>query len=1035
MLRKSCLFLFILIVLLLFGPLSRAQSVGWFSPNWLYRSTVTIGNPGGTALSAYQVHIVLGSGFDFTKAQANGADIQFTAGDGVTAIPYWLESWNASSSAASLWVNVPSIPAAGTTIYMYYGNASATSASNGNATFNFFDDFSYTSGGKPALDPSKWSFPAGQGGFSNAGGMLYYNGPNAGFGPRALAMQNSSTYGFTNGIVEYNLMNNGGFDELGLMYRGQNPETANSYIFYPTTWNAKNSWQLYARKSSSSVYIANGGSVSPGVWYTVKAAVNGTSHTLWINGTSVISASDAGFSSGTFGLMAWGNTVSSVTNFRLRQYAAIEPTMSLGIATTNGVVAASVTLNPTVVVGGTSSQGTVTLTGPAPTGGATVTLTSSNTAAAQVPANVVVTAGATSATFTITTSSVSSATSSDISASFGSASPSALLTVAQGTPTVSSVSLNPDSVAGPNSSQATVTLSGPALSGGATVTLTSSNTAAAQAPASVVVPAAATSATFTITTSVVASSTSSTISANYNSTTQTATLNITTATVSVLTYHNDNLRTGQNINETILTPANVNSKTFGKLFSLPVDGQVFGQPIYMPGVTVGTQVHNLLFVATENDSVYAWDADTASTTPVWRTSFINSANGVTAIPCGEAASGDCATIYPSFGITSTPVIDPSTGTLYVVAATKEVSGSTTNYLYRLHALSVTTGQEKFGGPVVIQATSGSVTLVPKQHIQRPALLLVNGVVYIGFGSHGDMTPWYGWLIGYNSSTLQQVLVFNTAPNAGGASIWQSGGGPAADASGYIYFNTGNGGFDADTGGSDYGDSVVKLSSGGVVQDYFTPSDQASLASSDNDLGSSGLVLLPDQPGTFAHVLITGGKQGVIYSVDRDTGSMGKFNSSTNQNIQSLAALTTGPSSGGLFGSPAYWNEYVYFSAWNDFIKAFHVSNGVLAQTSLSSITLAFPGSTPSVSSNGTSNGIVWVIQANIPNDTVITNPPTAVLRAYDATNLANELYDSTQAAGNRDAAGGAVKFAVPTIVNGKVYLGNSNQVTVYGILH
>ena len=602
------------------------------------------------------------------------------------------------------------------------------------------------------------------------------------------------------------------------------------------------------------------------------------------------------------------------------------------------------------------------------------------------------------------------------------------------TPAVTSLVLNPASVVGGGSSQGTVTLSGPALSGGATVTLTSANVAAAQVPASVVVPAAATQAAFTITTSEVSSSTSSVISASYNGSTGTATLTVTRvpASTAVLTYHNNNLRTGQNVSETMLTTANVNTTTFGKLFTLAVDGQLFAQPLYVPGVMVGTQVHNLLFVATEHDSVYAWDADTASTTPVWRTSFINPASGVTTIPCGEAASGDCATINPEFGITSTPVIDASTETLYVVAATKEVSGSTTNYVYRLHALSITTGTEKFSGPVEIQATSGLVTFNPKQHLQRPGLLLVNGVVYIGFGSHGDMAPWYGWLLGYNASTLQRVMVFNTAPRAGGASIWQSGGGPAADANGNIYFNTGNGGFDANSGGGDYGDSVVKLSSTGTVLDYFTPYNQASLDAVDNDLGSSGLVLLPDQSGTYAHVLIGAGKQGVIYTVNRD--NMGKYNAGGNQNIQSLAVLTSGPGSGGLFGSPAYWNGNVYFSAWNDYVRAFQVTNGLLAQTSHSAITLAYPGSTPSVSSNGSSNGIVWIIQGNIPNDTVITNPPTAVLRAYDATNLADELYDSTQAAGNRDATGGAVKFAVPTIANGKVYVGNSNQVTVYGLL-
>jgi hypothetical protein len=426
--------------------------------------------------------------------------------------------------------------------------------------------------------------------------------------------------------------------------------------------------------------------------------------------------------------------------------------------------------------------------------------------------------------------------------------------------------------------------------------------------------------------------------------------------------------------------------------------------------------------------VYAWDADTASATPVWSTSFINPGAGITAIPCGDVGGGNCTTIYPEFGITGTPVIDSSTKTLYVVAATKEVSGTTTNYVYRLHALNIATGQEKFGGPVALQATSGSITFLPKQHLQRPGLLLMNGVVYIGFAAHRDQTPWYGWLMGYNASTLQRVMAFNTSPNAGGSGIWQSGAGPAADASGSIYFNTGNGAFDANTGGADYGDSIVKLNASGTVLDYFTPYNQATLDAADLDVGSSGVVLLPDQTGTYAHVLVSSSKQGIIYSVNRD--GMGKFNAAGNQNIQSLAGL----SSRGLFGSPAYWNGYMYFAAWNDYVKAFQVTNGMVAQTSHSSVVLAFPGATPTISSNGTGNGIVWIIEEDVPNNTVIANPPTAVLRAYDATNLAIELYDSTQAAGNRDAAGGAVKFAVPTIANGKVYLGNSNQLTVYGLL-
>ena len=1008
-----------------------AQTISWLNSSWQYRSAVTIANAGGTTLTNYQLNVVLGSGFDFTKAQSNGGDIRFTASDGVTLLPYWIESWNAGSSSASLWVKVPSIPAAGATVYLYYGNSSATSAANGFNTFDFFDDFSSGS-----IDTTKWT--VGGGSWSVVTDTL----PNGLSGSVLQGTTNtpnnellySSSYTGTDYILEASGKLISG-REWGLGARLNGPTNLYSSNFYADLDTTNNLYVYKWVNNNGSNWATQLGSVAVGTvnlntWYKVSMAVHSSLIDVSVNGVAWEHTSDAQFPTGGVAIFGGENMVAHFSYVRSRKYAATVPTMTIGAVTTNGVSVASVTVNPTVVVGGTSSQGTVTLSGPAPTGGATVTLTSSNTAAAQVPASVVVAAAASSATFTITTSAVSSPTTSIISASFGGTKPTASLTIAHGIPTVASVTLNPASVLGGNTSQGTVTLSGPALSGGATVTLTSSNTAAAQVPASVVVPSAASSATFTITTSAVTSSTSSVISASYNSSTQTTTLTVAQVASSsaVLTYHNDNLRTGQNVHETILTTANVNSSKFGKLFSLPVDGPIFAQPLYMPGVTVGTQTHNLVFVATEHNSVYAWDADTASSTPVWHASFINPAGGVTAIPCAEAAGNDCSTITPEFGITSTPVVDSSTGTLYVVASTKEVSGSTTSYVYRLHALSITTGQEKFGGPMTIQATSGSATLVPKQQLQRPGLLLVNGVVYIGFGSHGDVSPWYGWLLGYNASNLQRVMVFNTAPANGEGAIWQSGCGPAADASGNIYFNTGNGPFDANTGGVDYGDSVVKLSSSGTVLDYFTPYNQATLDATDADVGSSGLVLLPDQTGTYAHVLIGAGKQGVIYSVNRD--GMGKYNAASNQNIQSLAGL----SSSGLFGSPAYWNGNVYFAAWNDYVRAFQVTNGMIAQTSHSSITLAFPGATPSVSSNGTSNGIVWIIQENVPNDTVITNPPTAVLRAYDATNLANELYDSTQAAGNRDAAGGAVKFAVPTVVNGKVYVGNSNQVTVYGLL-
>jgi hypothetical protein len=1014
---------------------SHAQSASWLNSAWLYRSTVTVANPGGTTLSSYQVHVVLGSSFDFTKPQSSGADVRFTASDGATLLPFWIESWNPSTTSASLWVNVPSIPGSGITLYMYYGNGSAVSAASGNTTFNFFDDFS-----SGVIDTTKWTVSGG------TWSVVTGTEPNGLTGSIAqgstVRPPNEILYStsFTGGdyILEaYGLQQSG--REWGLGTRVNGPSNFYSTNLYADLNTTKNLYEYKWVSNNGSNFAVQLGSVAVGTinfntWNKLRVAVHGTTLDVYLNDVLKMTSSDAQFTSGGVALFGGESMVANFAYVRVRQFAATEPTTAVAGATTNGIVAISVALNPTIVVGGTSSQGTVTLSGPAPSGGASVTLTSSNTAAAQVPASVTVAANATSATFTITTSAVASATNSTISASFGGATPTASLTITHGTPTITSFTLNPTSVVGGTSSQGTVTLNGPALSGGATVALTSSNTAAAQVPASVTVAANTTSATFTITTSAVISTTSSTITASYNSSMQTATLTVTQASLStgVLTYHNDNMRTGQNVNETILTPANVNATKFGKLFALTADGQVFAQPLYMPAVTVGSQVHNLVFVATQHDSVYAWDADTFSSNPIWQVSFINPNNGVTAIPCGEAAGGDCATIYPEFGITSTPVIDSSTGTLYVVAATKEVVGSTTSYVYRLHALSITNGAEKFGGPVVIQATAGSVTLVPKQEMQRPGLLLVNGVVYIAFGSHGDMDPWYGWLLGYSASTLQRVMVFNTAPSGGGASIWQSGCAPAADANGNIYFITGNGAFDANTGGLDYGDSIVKLNANGTVADYFTPSNQATLSAADNDLGSSGLVLVPDQAGTYAHVLIGAGKQGVIYSVNRD--GMGKFNAAGNQNIQSLAALTSGPSSGGLFGSPAYWNENVYFVAWNDNVKAFQLSNGMVSLTSMSSIHLAFPGATPSVSANGTSNGIVWIIQANVANDTILTTVPAAVLRAYDATNLAVELYDSSQAANNRDIAGGAIKFAVPTVANGKVYVGNLNQLTVYGLL-
>jgi hypothetical protein len=508
------------------------------------------------------------------------------------------------------------------------------------------------------------------------------------------------------------------------------------------------------------------------------------------------------------------------------------------------------------------------------------------------------------------------------------------------------------------------------------------------------------------------------------------------------THHNDKLRTGQNLNETVLNPTNVNPATFGKLFSYPIDGISFASPLYVAGVNVpGSGYHNLVFVVTEHDSVYAFDADGLTNNPVWHDSFINPGAGITTVPSPETT--EPLDIPGEVGITGTPVIDPTNGTLYVVAATKEVSNGTNNYVCRLHALDISTGAEKFGGPIVIQASvpgtgegarGGMVSFSSLTNNQRPALLLISNVVYIGFADHGLSAIYHGWVLGYNATNLQRVMAFCTTPNEGKGGVWQGGGGIAADASGSLYFSTGNGNFKASS--SDYGDTVLKISPSGAVMDYFTPSNQATLFSQDLDLSPGGVLLLPDQSGPHPHLMIASGKFGSIHLINRD--NMGGYNVNNDNIVQELPQVLGTPPNNSENGNrmpSVYFNGNVYFSAVDDNIKCYQLTNGLLSSTptSLSSEIYGYPGAPMAISANGSSNGILWVVErfGIDPAGDGITAP--GVLRAYDPANLANIFYDSNQA-GARDTLDFAAKFSVPLVINGKVFVVSISQLTVYGLL-
>jgi outer membrane protein assembly factor BamB len=508
----------------------------------------------------------------------------------------------------------------------------------------------------------------------------------------------------------------------------------------------------------------------------------------------------------------------------------------------------------------------------------------------------------------------------------------------------------------------------------------------------------------------------------------------------VLTWHNDSARTGQNLEERTLTLQNVNPRTFGKLFTIKVDGKVDAEPLYIARIELSHEgLRNVLFVATEHDSLYAFDADTGK--QFWQVSLLKA---------GETPSDDidCGQIVPEIGITSTPVIDLHRGphgTIYVVAMSKDPQG---RYIQRLHALDLRSGDEEFDGPAEIRATfpgtgaashGGTAVFDPKQYAERAALLLVNGVIYTTWTSHCDHNPYNGWIIAYDAATLQRTAALDITPNGEEGAIWQSGAGPATDAEGNIYLLSANGSFDTILNAQgfpsqgDFGNSFLKIAASGgrlSVADYFTPFNVISENSLDMDLGSGGPVVLPDMKdasGKTRRLVAGAAKDRNIYLLDRD--AMGKFNPQGNQNIyQELHQALKGTV---YRGQPAYFNGRLYCSSADDFLYEFQFVNARLVEQPTSHTTnkFVYPGAAPSISANGSRNAIVWAAE-NGGRD----QPGSAVLRAYDASNLAHELYDSNEAPADRDHFGTGNKFITPMIAHGKVYVGTTDGVGVFGLL-
>jgi hypothetical protein len=506
------------------------------------------------------------------------------------------------------------------------------------------------------------------------------------------------------------------------------------------------------------------------------------------------------------------------------------------------------------------------------------------------------------------------------------------------------------------------------------------------------------------------------------------------ATTDVLTYHYDTMRTGQNLTETILTPSNVTSASFGLLHLLAADGPVDAAPLLVSKLTIGGALHNVVYIATENDSIYAYDADTAALL-----------KQVSLLGSGETPSDSrsCSQVTPTIGITSTPVIDRSAGpngTMYVVAMSRDSGGT---YFQRLHALDLTTLADRLT-PVVIQASypgsaygaGGQVTFVPEQYKERGALLLTQGQVFTVWASHCDAGAYNGWVIAYDEATLAQSAVLNLTPNGAQGGIWDIAG-LALDSTGTLYTLVGNGSFDTTLTGSglpgnqDYGNAAVKLSLSGAtlaVTDYFTSWDTTAQSQGDVDLGSGSPLLIPDQvdsSGTTRHLMLAAGKDMALYLLDRD--NMGKYNGNVASSDAIYQALP-GALTHGVYSAPVYFHNSIYLAEVSGTLKqyAFSLARLPATPTSHSAATFGYPGTSPSISANGSSNAIVWAVESNAGS--------AAVLHAYNPANLAVEYYDSTQAAGSRDTFGNGNKFITPMVANGRVFVGTASGVAVFGLL-